>query len=104
MNGHSHPRGTHWLYRPETLPKLWRGGIVVLALSVAAEVFVNLHPHFGFAHWFAFNAFYGFFTCLAMVVFAKWLGGLVKRPDDYYADPDEAPSAFLEQPIEEEQQ
>ena len=77
----------HWLYRPETLPKLWTWGLGILALTVAAEVFTDLHPHFGYADWFSFNAAYGFVSCAAMVLFAKWLGGFVKRPDTYY-EPD----------------
>jgi hypothetical protein len=89
----------HWLYRPETIPKLWAWGAGVLALTVVVEVFVDLHPHFGFADWFSFNAVYGFASCLAMIVFAKWLGGFVKRPDDYY-EPDPDPRG--EGPIEEE--
>jgi hypothetical protein len=74
----------HWLYRRETLPKFWLAGCSLLALTLAFDVFVDLHPKFGFADWWSFNAFYGFFTCLLMVVFAKWLAHFVKRPDDYY--------------------
>jgi hypothetical protein len=74
----------HWLYRRETLPKLWLGGCALLALTLALEVFIGLHPHFGFADWIWFSAFYGFFTCVVMVVFAKWLGQFIKRSDDYY--------------------
>ena len=76
---------THWLYRPETVPKLWRAGAAVLALTVLAELFVGLHAEFRFADWFSFNALYGFFSCTIMVLFAKWLGALIKKPDDYYA-------------------
>ena len=51
-----------------------------------AELFADLHPHFGFVDWFAFNAVYGFLTCVAMVLVAKLLGFTLKRPDDYYDD------------------
>ena len=78
------PEQLHWLYRRETIPKLWLAGYALLALTLALEVFIDLHSHFGFSDWFSFNAIYGFFTCLAMVVFAKWLSRFVKRPDDYY--------------------
>lgn len=74
----------HWLYRPQNLPRLWKWGSILLLLCVAAQWFVKLHAGFGFADWFAFNAVFGFFSCLVMVVFAKWLGGWVKRPQDYY--------------------
>jgi len=98
-------RQLHWLYRRETLPKLWLGGCALLAFTLALEVFVNLHPHFGFADWFSFTALYGFFTCLLMVLFAKGLAHFVKRPDDYY-EPDESAHAQPApgSPIDEELQ
>jgi len=77
----------HWLYRPDSVGKLWRWGGIVLAITVAAQVYWHVHGHFGFDGWFAFNAIYGFATCVAMVLFAKVLGWLVKRPDSYYAPP-----------------
>ena len=77
-------RPLHWLYRPATRRRLsWAGG-VVLALSVASELLAHVHPAFGFDAWFGFNAVYGFLACVAMVLFARLLGLLVKRPDDYY--------------------
>ena len=36
----------HWLYRPDNWPKLWKWGGALLALSVVAEFFVELHPGF----------------------------------------------------------
>ena len=78
----------HWLYRPENIRKLWLWGAGILAASVLAQVVFEVHGHFGFDSWFGFNAFYGFITCTAMVLFAKLLGVLVKRPDTYYRDED----------------
>ena len=105
-NGNNAPaRDIHWLYRRETLPKLWLAGCALLAFTLALEVFVDLHPHFGFADWFSFAAFYGFFTCLLMVVFAKWLARFVKRPDDYYeADDARDTEPSFDAPIGEEVQ
>ena len=77
---------THWLYRPRTRRWLVGAGIAVLALSLLAELLVHLHPAFAFDAWFGFNAVYGFLACVAMVLFAKALGWLVKRPDDYYGN------------------
>jgi hypothetical protein len=76
----------HWLVRPTTIKLLWRVFIAVLALTVAAELFVHLHPHFGFDGWFGFHAWYGFLSCAAMIIFAKGLGLLIKRPDTYYGE------------------
>ena len=58
--------------------------MAILAVIVLAQVYAPIHGHFGFDGWFAFNAFYGFVSCVAMVLFAKLLGHLVKRSDDYY--------------------
>lgn len=75
----------HWLDDPRNIKKLWRGFLVILALTVAAGFFVDLHPHFAVESWFGFNAGYGFVTCLLMIVGAKALGIFLKRSDSYYA-------------------
>lgn len=78
----------HWLVRPATIRWLWRIFGVVLGLTVAAGLFMETHGHFGLDGTFGFQAWYGFFTCVAMVVVAKLLGFLVKRPESYYRDRD----------------
>ena len=75
----------HWLDDQRNVKKLWRGFLVVLALTVIAGAFVDLHPHFEIESWFGFNAVYGFITCLLMIVGAKALGLILKKPDAYYA-------------------
>jgi hypothetical protein len=76
----------HWLDDKRNIKLLWRGFLVILALSVLAEAFVDLHPRFEIERWFGFHAGYGFLACLAMILVAKGLGLLLKRPDRYYAD------------------
>jgi hypothetical protein len=76
----------HWLDKPANVKKLWRGFLLVLALLVAAEAFVDLHPHFEIEAIFGFNAWFGFAGCAAMIVVAKALALLLKRPDTYYGD------------------
>jgi protein-S-isoprenylcysteine O-methyltransferase Ste14 len=76
----------HWLDDPRNVRKLWPGFLIVLALTVIAGFFVDLHPHFEIESWFAFNAAYGFITCLLMIVGAKALGLILKKPDTYYAE------------------
>ncbi len=75
----------HWLYRPENRRPLWWGFILILGATVLAQVAIHVHGHFGFDGWFGFNAIYGFTSCALMVVFAKVLGLLLKRSEDYYA-------------------
>jgi len=74
----------HWLLRQENIRKLWIGFIAVLVLTVVAGLFVHQHESFGIEDSFAFFAWYGFITCVGMVVFAKLLGIFLKRPEDYY--------------------
>jgi len=77
----------HWLVRPATIRKLWWIFGTILALTVAAQLFVPVHGYFGVDEWIGFNAGYGFLTCVAMVVFAKLLGFVLKRPASYYKVP-----------------
>lgn len=77
----------HWLARPATVRRLWQAFLAVLALTLLAEPLVARHPHFVLDGLFGFNAWYGFATCVAMIVAAKALGRLLKRPDRYYDRP-----------------
>ena len=74
----------HWLVRPETIRKLWIVGGVTLAALVAIEVGIQTHGYFGLDGTFAFDAWYGFAACVAMIVAAMGLGALLKREDTYY--------------------
>jgi hypothetical protein len=80
----------HWLDDPRNVKILWRGFLVLLAVVVAAELLITLHPHFAIEAVPAFHAVYGFLACAVMIVVAKLLGLLLKRPDTYYrADDDQ---------------
>jgi hypothetical protein len=74
----------NWFYKKSSIKKLWIGSGITLTLTVAAEFFIKLHPHFEVESYFGFHALYGFLACVVMVVFAKVLGFLIKRKDDYY--------------------
>jgi len=78
-----------WLVRPSTIRLLWRVLWAVLALTVAAQLVIKVKGYFGIDGWFAFGAIYGFLACLAMVLFAKGLGYLLKRDENYYRAEDE---------------
>ncbi|PLW67673.1 hypothetical protein [Pseudohalioglobus lutimaris] len=77
----------HWLVRPATIRKLWIGFSVVLALTVVAQSVIYVKGYFGIDAWFGFGAVYGFASCLLMVLVAKVLGVVLKRPGDYYQEP-----------------
>ena len=80
---------SHWLDEPRNVKRLWRGFLALLALTVAAELAVTLHPHFAIESLFGFNALYGFAACAVMILAAKGLGLLLKRRDSCYEADDE---------------
>ena len=90
MADSSSPRdASHWLDEPRNVKRLWRGFLVVLALTVLAELLVHLHPHFEIESVFGFSAWFGFMACAAMIVVAKALALVLKRPDNYYGKRDD---------------
>ncbi|MCK5383550.1 MAG: hypothetical protein KAJ65_07280 [Gammaproteobacteria bacterium] len=74
----------HWLVRPGTIRLLRVIVLFVLALTVLASVFTEVHAWFRIDGSFAFNAWYGFLSCIGMVLVAKLLGRLLHRKDSYY--------------------
>ena len=74
----------HWLVRPETIRLLWRIFVVVLALTVLAELAVQHEAHFAVERLFGFSALFGFVACAALIPIAKAIGMFLKRPDSYY--------------------
>jgi hypothetical protein len=82
----SHSDADHWLVRPATIRLLWAIFAAVLTALVLADPIVEHHPYFGLDGTFAFSAWYGFAACVTLVLFAKALGALLKRPDTYYDD------------------
>lgn len=86
-NGTEQDRDDAWLARPSTIRLLWWVFGVVLALSVGAQLIIKVKGYFGVDGWLGFGAVYGFGACLAMVLVAKVLGWVLKRPADYYREP-----------------
>jgi len=76
----------HWLTRPRTVRRLWQAFIAILALTVLAELAIDAHPHFAVERLFGFNALYGFLACAVLILLAKGIGLVVKRPETYYDD------------------
>ena len=83
----------HWLVRPATVRGLWIGFGVVLAALVLGDFVIHPHAGFGIDGAFGFYAWYGLGTCVAMVLFAKGLGVVLKRPDTWYDGGGETTSA-----------
>ena len=80
------PDQDHWLARPGTIRLLWVVFGVILTALVLADLVVRHHSLFGLDATFGFGAWYGFAACIVLVLFAKTLGAIFKRPDTYYDD------------------
>jgi len=84
--GTDKPQNDAWLARPTTIRLLWWVFGAILALSVTAQLLFKVKGYFGVDDWLGFGAAYGFLACLAMVLVAKALGWLLKRPENYYQE------------------
>jgi hypothetical protein len=73
-----------WLVRPASIRLMWRILWAVLTLTVALQSMIKVKGYFGIDGWFGFGAAFGFLSCLLMVLFAKGLGYLLKRDENYY--------------------
>jgi hypothetical protein len=75
--------------KPPVLGRLgWRVAGAVLGLVLVAELFFSAAGRFGVDGWFGFGAIFGFASCVVMVVLARLLGWVLKRPERYYEDRD----------------
>lgn len=75
-----------WLIRPRTIRILWIAFAGILALTLLADVLFDAHGHFGPNDTFGFNAWFGLLTCVAMIIFARGIGLILKRRETYYND------------------
>ena len=74
----------HWLARESTIKRLWIVFAIVLVATVLMDLAVEHHPYFALDGTFGFGAWFGFASCVVMILFAKALGAVLKRPDTYY--------------------
>lgn len=65
---------------------LWVGFAAVMLLVLVLDFFVAHHAEFGPEGTRFFHAWFGFAACAAIVVLSKWLGVVLKRPEDFYKD------------------
>lgn len=74
----------YWLDSSKNVTKLYRGLWVMGIALVGLDLFLHKHEEFGFAASFAFYGVFGFIACIALVLIAKKLRGVLMRPEDYY--------------------
>ncbi len=76
----------HWLLRPANIRRLSWLAVALLAIVALLDFAIDPHGAFGIDGTVFFYSWYGFATCVAMVVFAKLAGIFLKRKDSYYDD------------------
>jgi hypothetical protein len=78
---------SRWLDRKENVDKVYWGVWVICGLLILVEPLVHKHGDFAFEEWFGFHGLYAFVACVALVLAARLLRVLLKRPEDYYDGP-----------------
>jgi hypothetical protein len=73
-----------WLDNPRNVTRLYRGLWAVGLVLVLLDAVVHRHEDIDFAATPTFYAVYGFFACVLLVLAAKALRRVLKRPEDYY--------------------
>jgi sterol desaturase/sphingolipid hydroxylase (fatty acid hydroxylase superfamily) len=74
----------HWLVRETTIKRLWTVFTITLAATVLLDLVIHPHPYFGLDGTFGFGAWFGFVSCVGLIILASALGRILKRPDTYY--------------------
>lgn len=74
----------HWLVKPKTIRWMWILGIAILAFTTWLGTTAHPHAQFGIEGSIGFYSWYGFIACVAMVLFAKFLGLFLSKKDTYY--------------------
>ena len=75
---------TYWLDRKENVTKIYWAVWIVCGALLLIDPLVEKHEAIGFAEWFGFFGFFGFVACVGLVLTAKALRRVLKRPEDYY--------------------
>ena len=60
-------------------------GGLILAAVILWETMITRSPHWGF-DGFGFFAWYGFLSCVVLVIISKLIGKWLQRKDSYYHD------------------
>ncbi len=81
---HGGDEDRRWLDDPRNVTKIVRTLVGLCTLALVADFFYTKHPFFGVEEFPGFYAIYGFVVSAALVLTAKQMRKLVKRPEDYY--------------------
>lgn len=73
-----------WLDHPGNVTRLYRGLWAIALVLVLLDFVAHRHEELAFAAAPGFYALYGFFACVLLVLAAKALRRVLKRPEGYY--------------------
>lgn len=73
-----------WLDDPAHVTLIYRTLIVTCLVLVVLGVPLAMRGHFRWEAWTGFYGLYGFVSCVTLVLIAKGLRRILRRPDDYY--------------------
>ncbi|HKK32610.1 MAG TPA: hypothetical protein VJ934_03520 [Desulfomicrobiaceae bacterium] len=65
---------------------LWVLLAAVCAASLGLEFVAAPEVHFSFGHFFGFNAVLAALACAVLILIARGLGIILKKPTDHYDD------------------
>lgn len=75
-----------WVDKPGSATKIIYALVVVCILLGLADFTYHKHDHFEIERFPNFYGFYGFVMFTALILAAKLLRRVIKRPEDYYGD------------------
>jgi uncharacterized membrane protein len=74
----------YWLDEPRNVAKIFLGLVAICVVLLVADFFYDKHAKFAIEAVFGFYGIFGFVCCIFLVLAAKELRKLLKRPEDYY--------------------
>ncbi|MCP5087016.1 MAG: hypothetical protein GY952_09480 [Rhodobacteraceae bacterium] len=75
-----------WVDKPGSANKIFWGLAVFCGILFLLDFTYEKHPHFDMEYVPGFYAIYGFVMFTLLILAAKGLRVLIKRPEDYYGD------------------
>lgn len=92
-----------WIEEQANVALLVKGLVIVCVLLVVADLIAHRHSYWSLEAWIGFYAFAGFVAFTLIVLSAKQLRRLIKRPEDYYAtdavDSEQYPESGLDRKL-----
>lgn len=74
----------HIFDKPENVRRLLRTFYLLCALLLAADFIYHRHVIHGWESLWGFYALFGFAACVSLVLIAKQLRTILRRPENYY--------------------